>query len=196
LIRPASDLRLLVAPSETYRKIGESPADSRAALSRAVARVVAPAIIAGITTAVAATGRISWSLAATGAACWSFLAPLQIVTAAAVILPANRRVTFPRALELFFLGHAAWSLWLVLSAAVLLVAPGGVPLDAVLLSALVPLVWTAIVIRAFFREVLQLERRRAAMWTAIHQALTVLVIVLYVGWAVQLWPRVLALRAP
>ena len=176
--------------------LSELPANTAAAWWRALARIVAPAMLAGMATAAAATGRISWSLAMTGAACWSFIGPLQALTAAAVILPSNRRVPFPRALELFFVGHAAWSSWLVSSAAVLVAAPAALPLDAVLLSALVPLVWTAIVIYAFFRQVLQLERWRAATWTAIHQALTALVMVLYVGWAVQLWPRLLGLQAP
>lgn len=199
MISLTPDLCLLLAPSETYRAIAGLPAGSAARTWwRALSRAAAAAALAGTTTAVAATGRISWALALSGAACWSFLAILQIVTAAAVIVPSNRGVGFPphRAIELFFFGHAAWSLWLLLAAAFLFAAPGAIRHDIILLTALVPFIWTAVVVFAFFRHVLQLERRHAATRTAIHQALTFLVIILYVGWAVQLWPRVLGLQAP
>jgi hypothetical protein len=197
------DLRLLVAPSETYRAVAQAAAgDPSHAWSRAVARASGAAVIAGITTAAAATGRITWSLALSGALCWSFIAVVQMTAAAAVIAPSTRGKgarqgpSLPRAIELFFFGHAAWSLWLLLSAAFLVAVPGLARTDIVVATAVLPFAWTAVVVFAFFRQVLQLERVNAAIWTAIHQSLTALVFLLYVGWAVQLWPRLLATRIP
>jgi hypothetical protein len=156
-----------------------------------VGRVLIPAAIAGIATTVSATGRISWALALSGALCWSLLTVLQAATAAAVVLPSVSGTGRSRALALFFLGHAAWSLWLLIGAIAVFASPRFI-LNVVLLSGLVPFVWTAIVVHAFFRHVVGLDRGRAMALTAIHQALTLLVIFLYFGWAVQLWPRVVA----
>ncbi len=187
------DLRLLLAPSATYRSIAAQPAATVSrAWMRVAARALIPAAIAGVATTISATGRISWSLALSGALCWSLLTVLQAATAAAVVAPSVRGTERARAFDLFFLGHAGWSLWLLVAAAAVFAAPLVVPLNLVLLSVLVPFVWTAFVVQAFFRHVVGLDRRRAIVRTAIHQTLTVLVILIYVGWAVQLWPRLIA----
>jgi hypothetical protein len=185
-------VRLLLEPSATYRSLSAQPAGAAARVwARAVGRGLIPAGIAGITTAVSATGRITWSLALSGALCWSLLTVLQAATATLVVSPTS--VALGRGLDLFFLGHAAWTLWLLVCAAAVFAMPRTVPLDLVLLSALVPFAWTSIVVQAFFREVAGLDRGRAISRTVIHQALTFLAILLYVGWAVQLWPRLVSL---
>jgi hypothetical protein len=158
---------------------------------RVAARALIPAVIAGVATAVTSTGRISWSLALSGALCWSILAVLQAATAVSVVAPSLRGAPSSRGLELFFLGHAAWSMWLILGAAAVF---GGAPSSVVIVTALVPLVWTAVVVYAFFRQVAGLDAGLAFWRTAIHQALTGALILLYFAWAVQLWPRILSLR--
>jgi hypothetical protein len=65
--------------------------------------------------------------------------------------------------------------------------------DWVIMTAIVPAVWTAAIIAAYCREVLQLSRERAIVKTGVHQGLTFLVSAAYFAWAVQLWPRVLAI---
>jgi hypothetical protein len=185
------ELRVLAAPFARYREAvsGASP-DSSSLVPRAAVAAAFTAFVIGTCTAITATGRVSWRLALSGAICWSFVPILQLLTAAAV-LPSRAVVPRRRALELFFLGHAAWSLWL-LAAAASLVA-GVARTDVVLVTGVVPAVWTSVVVYAFCREVLGLTARRAAARTLAHQTLTCLLIVLYVAWAVQLWPRVLSL---
>ena len=140
-----------------------------------------------------ATGRISWSLALSGTACWSLLSVLQLITAAAVVFPHPGRVDVPRAIDMFFLGHGAWSLWLLAAATLVFVSPIELPPYAIVFSAAIPFACTAILTFAFCRHVLGLERRPAVVRTVVHQVLTAVVIVIYVGWAMQLWPRVLSL---
>jgi len=160
------------------------------------ARVLVPAVVAGIATSVTATGRITWGLALSGAACWTLIPLLQLITSTAVVAASRGRVDILRALEIFFTGHAAWSLWLIAAAALLFAAPDFIRQGIVLYTAVVPFVWTAVMTYAFCRQVLGLDPRRAAAKTAIHQALTAAAIVAYVAWAVALWPRILALRIP
>jgi hypothetical protein len=155
------DLRLLLAPSATYRSIAARPAAMASrAWMRVVARALIPAAIAGIATTISATGRMSWSLAASGVACWSFLTVLQAATAAAVVAPSVRGTERSRALDLFFLGHAAWSLWLLIATAAMVVSPRDLPMDLVFASALVPLVgrrWSSM--PSFVRLPGSIERR-------------------------------------
>jgi hypothetical protein len=163
---------------------------------QAAGRVAIPAIVAGIATAIMATDRITWSLALSGTACWILLSIVQLLTAATLVLPHPRRVNLPRAVDLFFLGHGAWSLWLLASAALVFVSPIAVPAYLIVFSAVVPLLLTAILTFAYCRRVLGLGRRPAAVRTLVHQSLTAVFILLYVGWAVQLWPRILSLFTP
>jgi hypothetical protein len=49
---------------------------------------------------------------------------------------------------------------------------------------------------AYFREVLGLRRRAALMAALVHQLMATALIVAYIAWAVQLWPRLIGLRVP
>ena len=191
------DVRLLWAPAATYRQIYSAAAApfEPSRWSLAARASLAPAI-AGVATGLSATGRVSWSLMLSGIVCWSFVAAIQCFTAAMLIGRQGRPIGYWRAFELFFMGHAAWSLWLIAAGAYLLAAPELVHReDLLVLTAIVPLSWTAVLIFAYCREILRLDRKRAAMRTAGHQSLTVLIVVAYVAWAIQLWPRLRALAA-
>jgi hypothetical protein len=158
-----------------------------------VVRVSIAPVIAGIVSGVSATGRVSWVLVLSGIVCWSCLAALQLMTAAVLIGRDGKPIGYSRAFDLFFLGHAAWSLWLIAAGAYLFVAPDAMRRDnRLLITAVVPIGWTALVVFSYCREILRLDRRRAALRTAVHQSLTVLIIAAYAAWAIQLWPRLLA----
>jgi hypothetical protein len=192
LIEFTPDLRLLLAPSSTYRQIADLAA-RETSRGRLIARVsIAPAVV-GIVTGISATGRVSWAVASSGFLCWSFLAVAQTFTAVLLIGREGRALGYSRALELFFFGHTAWSLWLIAAAGYLYAASEQVRReDLLLMTAIVPAVWTAVVVFFYCREVLRLDFGRAIRRTVVHQSLTVLVIAAYVAWAVQLWPRLLA----
>ena len=118
---------------------------------------------------------------------------MQIVTAAILIGRAGRALGYSRALELFFLGHAAWSLWLIAAAGYVYASSDATRReDLLLITAVVPLIWTAVMAFSYCRVVLRLDARQAFRRIVVHQGLTVLVIGAYVAWAIQLWPRLLA----
>ena len=192
MIRPTPELRLLWAPSETYRALAAHDGMRPGVPLATIARVCVPAAVGGICTAVSATGRITWGRALSAAACWMLLPVLQLITSLAIVVPSRRGVRITRAIDLFFRGHAAWSLWLLAAAALLFAAPETVRQSFILYTAAVPFAWTAVLTFAFCRHVLGLDPRRAAVRTAIHLALTGVAILLYVAWAVALWPRIIA----
>ena len=219
MIRFTPDARLLAAPFRTYHVLARQSGRSRAGdWTRVLARVALCAAIAGTATAAAATGRISWSLALSGTACWFPLIALQLLTAAAVIIPvwahpgtlapshpgtlapSHRGTLAPRHLgtlmRLFFHAQAPWSLWVLVACAFAFAAPELASDDLIMASAPAPFAWTAVLVYAYFREVTGLRRRPAVMATLAHQTMTAAVIVAYIAWAVQLWPRLLALGLP
>ena len=180
-------LRLMLRPRGEYRRRVEDGRSGR--WPRALATPVLVAMIFGIAMSVAATGRISVPLFLAETLYWSFVPLLQLATASALIASApERRVDFPRALELAFDGHGPWSLWIVCAALAQLAAAGQA---AVYATALIPFAWTTWILLAFADHVLAVPGRRAAVRVAAHQAATVLLILAYVHLAVGLTIRIM-----
>jgi hypothetical protein len=157
----------------------------------ALRRPALVALVLGVAAAMGATGRVTPALLLSTVVCWSFVVVLQMVIALLLIAgPARRTVGIARALDLFFAGHAPWSLWM-LAVVAWAPSPVGRPLLPALLAALVPLVLTPRIVSAFFQEVLEMDPRDAMTRAAAHQALTWSTFVILYGTAVQLVPRVI-----
>ena len=92
--------------------------------------------------------------------------------------------------DLYFAGHAPWSLW-ILAAAAWSPSPLGRPLTPLLLVAVVPLFLTVRITNAFFREVLEMDPRHAVIRTAVQQAITWGSVLILFGTAVALLPRII-----
>jgi hypothetical protein len=103
---------------------------------------------------------------------WSYIVLLQLAIALPLIAPAaRRRVGLARGVDLFFAGHAPWSLF-TLSVAVVVPTAAGRPVWPLLVMALVPIVLTPRIVHAYFREVLDCDRGSALRRTLVHQAAT------------------------
>lgn len=177
MIRPGGMFRAAVA------------ADSRGSWAAVLKYPAFIAVLLGVTTAIAAAQRLTVSLAISATLSWSFVPALQLITGALLIRSArSRRVTFPRALELFFAGHAPWSVWLVLVAASQNVSPS---FALTVAGALVALGWTSIIVNAYAREVLGLSRRAATARAFVHQLTTAALILIYIDRATALAVRIL-----
>ena len=144
---------------------------------------------------ISATSHVSVGVIASLMACWSLVLALQL-GAAFVVIPASARRTFgtARMIDLFFTGHAPWSLWLLAFA--LWAATSPPPARDVrwpLASIVVPMVWTSVIVFAFFRAALAMPHRRALARTIAHQALTLGIGFGTFGLAVAIWPRILGM---
>jgi hypothetical protein len=183
------ELRLMVSPGETYASMAR--ARGRATLLTAIRRPLLVALVLGASVAKAATGHITPSLLVSATLCWTFVVILQAAIALGLMAGAARRtVGLARAVDLYFAGHAPWSLWL-LAAAAWSPSPLGRPLAPLLVVAVVPLFLTARITTAFFREVLEMDPRHAVARTVAQQALTWGSLVILFGTAVAWMPRVL-----
>jgi len=179
----------MVAPDATYAALVREPADISAV--GALRRPLVAAVVIGSGMALSSTQHVTPALVLSTTVMWSFVVMLQVAIALAVIpRAAAARLGRARTLDLFFASHAPWSLW-VLFAAVWGPVLTGHPFKPLWLAALLPIALTPRIIAAFFREVLGLDQRRAAVRTLVHQALTWGLFVAIFGAAVALWPRVL-----
>jgi hypothetical protein len=109
-------------------------------------------------------------------------------------LGRRRPIGLRAALDLFFVGHAPWSLWLLVMAGLLALAlPYGIfvfpDLIPFLLTGVVPLVWTAVILFAFCRTVLGLGRSGAWIAVLLYEGVVWSIAVVYVGVTTQTWAR-------
>ena len=186
------DLQVMRSPAAAYALALDRPC---AGAWRVVSRAALTALVMGTASAFAATGHVTLQLLVSGVVCWAFVPFLQIATAAVILRPnGTRSLPLNRRLELWFMGHAPWSLWIV--AVTLLMGMPGIRSRlewAIIATAVLPGIWTSVIAAAFCRVVLGYPRSAAIARTALHQAVTWTLLLLYFGWAVALPPRVAAL---
>jgi hypothetical protein len=185
------DVRVAFGPSRVYAELVRHTDSGRLLAIRRPALV---AVILASSLGIMATGRLDVSLVASLLICWSFAPVLQLLAARLILLSTpGRTVGVARAIDLLFMGHVPWSLWLVALAGL---AALGLDSDVLrvgaMVSAPVIAVWTASLIRAFCLKVLRTSPHDAVIRTLLHQALIWTVTGVYIAVAVQVWPRLLA----
>jgi hypothetical protein len=195
------ETRVMAHPWATYRDLtGRPPETGWPTLLR---RPALFALILGACLSLTTSGRFTFRLILGGAAVWSFAPLLQIAGAAAALPLARRRLPFSRAIDLYFLAHGPWSLWLLAVAGGLALLPTrrsfallAPPTAFAWLSVLVPLGWSGIITFAFFREALAMSRGRALAGLAVHGFVVWGAVLAFFLLSGQLWPRILAALAP
>ena len=187
----STDVRLAFDPRRTYAELEEvRPAGG---WRDALVRLAFTALLIGTVVPMAATARVTLRDVALATVSWSFVPVIQLIVGALIITSAPaRRVRMPDAIALLFAGHVPWSLWLLTTSAWIALAPApALGFSWMVLSTLVPAVWTSKIISAFCRTVLHATPRGARMRVAAHQAITWTIVVAYISWAGAAWPRVL-----
>lgn len=187
------EIRVVLAPARAYALY--APAHIRSGPWIAIRRPLFVALIQGVAISMIATRTVAAPVVISLTICWMAVVLIQVVAALIVIGSSSRRgVPRSRAIDLFFVGHAPWSLWILAVAAVFTWLTH-VSLTLVLLSALAPAALTARTIRAFAESVLGAPRSEAIRRTVLHQSFIWTVAIVLIGAAVALWQRVLALVA-
>jgi hypothetical protein len=175
-----TDIRIAVAPEETYRELV-----ARAPAARWQDALAGPALqvsLLAVIVPLMATHTVSLSLVLISAIAWVTIPATQIAMALVTIGPARRRpVAFARAFELWFAGHAPFTLWLLLLPIIMGTRVGFIVLLAVTFA--VPVCWSAFIEAAYCRVVLGATPARARAKTALHQAIMLTVVGSSVIWA-------------
>jgi hypothetical protein len=184
------ELRVVVSPRRAYAEYGRGGGPSGIRL--ALRRPALVALIQGSAITMASTHTVAAPVLASVTMCWSIAVVFQIAGALVLIRSAPvPRPAMARAIDLLFLGHAPWSLWLLLFSGATTFAPSaGILRWAALAAMVVPAALTARIVVAFSEAVLRADRRRAIRLTVLHQGLMLGTLALYIAFAIQLWPRV------
>lgn len=162
---------------------------------RLVSRMVLVAIVVGAATSVASTGRITVLLLLSGVACWSVVPLVQLGTG--LLLVRGSRVSMLRALERYFQTHAAWSLWLLGVAGIVVLLPNPVEwIVPLALTFIFPLALTVRQLYTFCRGELGFSTAVARRRTLVHQAATVGCLAAYLEYAGRLLVRFIDNAAP
>jgi|SRR5579872_2897700 len=183
------EIELIIRPDRTYAALAGRAAPIGAV--RALRRPLLVAVVIGTSSALSTTRHLTPALVFDTTLLLSVIVVAQVLIALALTGgAASRRMGRACALDLFFASHAPWSLWLLASA---VWVPRWFTLPAAPLNyaAIAPLVVTPRMIAAYFREVQGFDRRRAAIRTVVHQAVTWGLFVALFGAAVAVWPRIL-----
>ena len=191
MIQSSEALSVALWPGQTYAALVRQ--DRGGSLRRAAAVPLLTALVIGTSTSIALTGVASLLSIASAAACWSFVPAIQIANGLLLCRrPPDRRLDRMKAIELLFLAHVTWSVWLIAVPLALLWSPAAsANVYPMLLTGVVPFIWTAVLVVSFCRTVLGCTARQAAWRTLIYLGVTLTVIFFYIAWAVALWPRIL-----
>src|SRR6185503_6765899 len=183
-----TDLQIALAPAATFERLANARASGRA--GALAGRVLLALAVIGTSVAVHAASRVSFELVGGIGLSWSFALLVQLLAAAAIIVPARARsVTALRAFELWFQTHVPWSLWFLLPALYFALAGRRVTETPLAVAALVPMAWTLVLLHAFAARVLR--SRRAAAIVLLHQGIVWGLTLCYIAYAIGGWDRVL-----
>lgn len=181
---PSRELQILLQPRGAY---AQAPPGRTSYIAHYILFI--SLLVAGAAS-VSATGRVTLSMLVSLSISWMFLPLLHVLVAGALVASAPRpAVGGNRAVALLLMGHAPWSLWILLAAA-MAAAFGYDAWHPMLFVALVPLALTSRIVHAFCLEVLRTSPRGAIVRTLLHQSVTGLVGVVYLEKAVGLVPRI------
>lgn len=148
------------------------------------------ALVMGTAAAVLGTGRVTVPLVLSTTLVWSWVPVVQLLTG--LVLVQGRGPARRVALTHYFATGRYWLIWVLCIAVILLLLPDPhlwVWLDYLLLTFLLPATLTARALRRMRRELFG-DSPAAARWSvAAHQVITYSIVVLYIAWAVALWPR-------
>jgi hypothetical protein len=125
---------------------------------------------------------------------FAFVPLLQMAVAAPLIAACRPRLRLSSALDLFFVAHGPWSLWLMAFTLVLVAKlPGGIDgagdVRMAAVSTLLPITWTSLILLGYARTVLALPLVRAVLWTLVYEAIIWMCAYFYLAAATfRMWP--------
>ena len=187
------ELHVMLAPARAYASY--LPAQAGSGFWIAIRRPLFVALIQGVAIAMTATRTVAAPVVISVAICWTATVAIQLAAASILIASApHARVGPARAIDLLFLGHAPWSLWILGAAAALTWGPNASEW-IMILTMVIPAAVTTRIVFAFARTVLGMDRRAAVRYAALHQIIIWIAIILFIATAVALWPRIISVFA-
>ena len=125
-------------------------------------------LVIGTAVPIMAVQRVTVGLLIASTISFAFVVAIQMAVGAAVIASVpSRRVSMSRALDLWFAGHAPYSVWL-LALALIFAAMPAASLDRMVLLATIPAAWTIVIVSAYCQTVLGTSRAGGRWRAGLH----------------------------
>jgi hypothetical protein len=160
------DVHVARAPNRTYHTFISD--EERLGVWRMLRRPLIVALVIGTAVPIMAVQRVTVGLLVSSALSFSFVVAIQMAVGAAIIATrSSRHASMLRALDLWFAGHVPYSLWLLTVAATFASMPAA-SMDLLFALAVIPAVWTAVIVAAFCRQVLGASPAGARWRAALH----------------------------
>jgi hypothetical protein len=167
----------MLRPASTYRQLAKVADDSGIWIM--IRRPLFVALVVGSFVSITVSGRLTILLLLDGMVFWSFVPILQgILMSGIVVIFGHRRIPTSTAMDLFFMGHGPWLMWLLAVAASCLFFPvkqfylwpmqSGWLLPVSLLGAWI---WSSVTSFAFLRGTLELSKLRASALLVLYTIL-------------------------
>jgi hypothetical protein len=177
------DAHVLVRPAREFQSLASvHAAQSRSSFWVAARRPLFLTFVLACGVSLIATSVASLRLIATSGFYWCFVPVVEILALALVIWRRPESRPFAHLVDLFFTGHAAWTMYLLIVAALLAMLPPiywrAVILGPGLIGITLVVVWSAYVDVCFFRHVCGVTLGRAIVNAALHR---------FVTWTLVLW---------
>lgn len=168
------DVRATFRPSQTYQDLAQEPGGSGKWIL--VRRPLFLALFLASMVSLIASQRLTLRLVATAAFNMSFIPLVEIAGLRAVWRP-QRGLSFSRAVDVFFMGHGPWILWLLAYASIWTFFS---PDHAFFWTApryiwvmfLLAIAWSACIDYCFFRQVFHLDRTEAVLDLFLQRAIS------------------------
>jgi len=174
----STDARILLRPASTLRSLAAPPLP--AGLRVACRRPLFLTLVAASLVSLAATGTLTARIAGPSLFVWVYVPAVEALALYAVIRTRRTQIPFTRAIDLFFAGHAAWTLLLVVIVGLIALVPPAhwwMILTKVGMAGMAAvIVWSAFIDFCFFRYVYGASRARAIRDVAFQRAITWLLV--------------------
>jgi len=173
----SDELRIMLRPVSTYRQLSKAANDSGVWVM--IRRPLFVALVVGSFVSITVSGRLTIPLLIDGMVFWSFVPILQgILMSGIVVIFGRRRIPTSKALDLFFMGHGPWLMWLLAIAATCLFYPAKqIYLWPIQWGWVLPIgflgawIWSSVTSFAFLRGALELSKLRAGALLAVYTIL-------------------------
>ena len=166
----------------TIAELAGSSSRAPAGVAQLLRRPLLLALILGCAVAVLASGRFTLRLIVDGALSMAFVPACQVLGLAAVYPLRRTQVSFAEAVDRFFGGNTIWLVWIFVFMVTVVVVPvtEQAHLDGpVLISSMLPILWSVAVDRRFFAEVMGRTGWHGALDITIERLVAWLAAMLY-----------------
>lgn len=168
------DAWIMSSPSGAFHYLASQPAGE--GLWLLVRRPLFLAAVLGCAVSLAASGTVTPRLAIPAATYWTFVPLVEVLALAIVIWSRRRQTSLPAAIDIFFAGHAPWTLYVMGLAGVLAFVPPQRGWELMTTAGIAGLVlaavWSAWIDFHFFRWIFGATRAAAARDVAVCRVLT------------------------